>query len=680
VLVIEDLHWIDAETRAIVDMIVEGLGSTHLMLLVSFRPEYRLDWGDEIECQQVSLESFGADDAAQFLDTLLGSDEGLNELKRLLIARSQGIPLYIEELVRVLKDSGAVREASGRYVLTKRVHEIEIPATIQAVIASRIDRLQVDLRDILQVSSVMGETFPETLLTEVAGMDQGILHGRLSELQDLGFLDQKQIVPDVEYVFKHALTREVAYDSMLRRRRQEIHAAVVNAIEARYGNRIDEHLERLAHHAERAGLPSQIVSYARRAGAKALDRSAYREAIAYFDQALAALDKLPEEHEQLEMGVDLRLSMRAALGATGNINRMHERLVEADALAQKLDDPKRLAAVKIAQTFAFNYLGRLDDAVAAGTKGLLIAKDLGDPALLIAGSYHLAQTNQWSGNLARVKELLSPHLERLTGPLHDQRIGTAGTTSVLWLGLLGAAEAYLGEFERALENMEAARAIADDLERPYDQAIANWYMGFALSHQGRQKGAIPVLEAAMKICIGAKITFLIPIVATSQGHAYALVGRLDEAGKMLDMAVDLSRRMGLTYGIAWSTCNLGFLTHMKEDYARAIELAREALALSVQHGHRGVEVTARRLLADALCQEDESGLAESRTAAEQALNDAEALELQPESGHCHMTLARVLDRSGDPEGAQSHAHAAKEIFDRVGMTSWSERAAAVSSP
>ena len=678
VLVIEDLHWIDAETQAVLDAIVESLDPVRLMLLVSFRPEYEHKLEGAGESHSVHLDSFAPNEAMRFLDTLLGDDEGLNELKTLLIARSHGIPLFMEELFRVLKGSGALQEANGRYVLTKQVEEIEIPATIQAVIAARIDRLPTETRSVLQVSSVIGETVPETLLTEVAGIDHEDLEGYLSELQDHGFLEEKQIVPDVEYAFKHILTRDVAYDSMRKRRRQEIHAAVVEAVETQYHNRIDEHVERLAHHTERGELWEAAVRYGQLAATKASERSAYGEAIAYFERALTAIGKLPREREWIEKAVDLRLGLKAPLGATGNIARMYDRLVEAEDLAKDLDDPKRLSTIKISQTLAFNLLGRLEEAMAAGTEGLSMAKDLGEPALVVAGCYNLAQANQWAGNFKSVIELLTPHRDLLTGPLRDQRIGTAGTTSVLWLGMLGAAEAYLGQFDKALMDVEAARAIAGELERPYDQVMADWYLGFALTHQGRAEEALPVLERASEICKRAKIIFLVPVVATSLGYAYTLLGRLDEATAFLDQAVGLSRKMGLSYGVAWSTCNLGFAHLLKGELEVAAGLAREVIELSAKRGHKGVEATARRLLAEALSGTAEPIPVEAEQEATSALKVAEGCDLRPEVAHCQLTLARIRSRVGDRDGAHSHASRAEAIYHELDMVSWVDEAEALS--
>jgi tetratricopeptide (TPR) repeat protein len=357
---------------------------------------------------------------------------------------------------------------------------------------------------------------------------------------------------------------------------------------------------------------------------------------------------------------------------------MYDRLVEAEELAQDLDDPKRLSTIKISQTLAFSFLGRLEEAMAAGTEGLSMAKDLGEPALVVAGCYTLAQANQWAGNFKSVIELLTPHRDLLTGPLRDQRIGTAGTTSVLWLGMLGAAHAYLGQFDKAQMDVEAARAIAGELERPYDQVMTEWYLGFALTHQGRAEEAVPVLERASEICKRAKVVFLVPVVATSLGYAYALLGRLDEATTVLDQAVGLSRKMGLSYGVAWSTCNLGFARLLKGEFEMAAGLAREAIELSVKQGHKAAEATARRLLAEALSGTAGSIPAQAEQEATRALEIAEGCDLRPEVAHCHLTLARIRSRVGDRDGARSHASRAEAIYHELDMASWVEAAEALS--
>lgn len=673
VLVLEDVHWVDAETLAILDLIVDQLGSSHVLVVISYRPEFANPWRDRAYHTGLRLEPLDHSAAIEFLGALLGPDTALDELKMLVVERSAGTPLFIEEIVGDLKHSGVLVQDRDRLTLTKAVEEIDIPATVQAVIASRIDRLPREVRDLLQIASVIRKTVPAALLRNTAGLNEATLLAQMSELLHHGLMLESQLVPHVEYVFKHALTRDVAYESILKARRRAIHADVVYGIEARYGNQIDRYLDRLAHHAEGAEMWDAAVKYAGRAALRALDRSAYAQAIRHLDSALQSLLHLPENRGRAEQEIDLRLALRAPLGAAGDVTRMHQRLAEAERLAEQLNDEPRLGAIKVSQTFAFNYTGDLDKAAEAGTSGLEISERIGDPELALAGSYHLAQAYMWSGQFKRVRDLLAPGIESVVSRFREHRIGTAGTISVLWLGMLGAAEAYLGSFDEAQTRIDQALAIANDLERPYDEAMARWYMGFCLSHRGAHTEAVGSLEDAYQWCNDAQIDFLVPVVATSLGYAYANVGRADEAVMILEDAIERYARTGLSYGVAYASLNKAFTLMQIGDAERCVRLMKEATELAVRHGFAGIEVAARRLQAVALGQA--KGKAEEAEAeALRSLELAEERDMLPDVAHCHLVLTRLWSQKGDLEAAKMHAATAIAMYRDLGMPSWLERA------
>ena len=305
-LVFEDLHWIDSETQALLDSLVESLPTAHILLLVNYRPEYTHGWGSKTYYTQLRLDPLGEHGAGALLDALLGSDPTVQPLTSLLIQRTVGTPLFLEESVRALVETGALAGERGAYRLTRPVAEIRVPATVQTVLAARIDRLPAEEKRLLQMGAVIGKDVPFVLLRGIAERPEAELQASLSRLQAAEMLYPTTLFPELELTFKHALTHDVAYDSLLQERRKSLHARIVMAIEAEYGDRLDEHVERLAHHAYHGQLWGQAVTYARQAGQRAAARSAYREAATACEQALAALDRLPATRERLEQGIDLR--------------------------------------------------------------------------------------------------------------------------------------------------------------------------------------------------------------------------------------------------------------------------------------------------------------------------------------------------------------------------------------
>jgi len=321
-LVFENLHWIDAETQAFLDGLVESLPAARLLLLVNYRPEYQHGWGHKTSYTQLRLDPLPPASAAALLHSLLGDDAGLELLTQRLIERTQGNPFFLEESVRTLVETQVLVGEPGAYRLARALPSIQVPATVQAVLAARIDRLPPEEKQLLQTAAVIGTEVPLTLLQTMAEVPEAPLRLGLTHLQAAEFLYETHLFPEIEYTFKHALTQQVAYETLLQERRRVLHARIVEALETLAGERIAEQVERLAHHALRGEMWDKALVYGRQAGEKAVARSAYREAVGSFEQALSALGHLPETRETCEQAIDLRLALRSSLFPSGNSGRI----------------------------------------------------------------------------------------------------------------------------------------------------------------------------------------------------------------------------------------------------------------------------------------------------------------------------------------------------------------------
>jgi class 3 adenylate cyclase len=265
-LVCEDLQWIDSETQALLDSLVESLPAAHILLLVNYRPEYQHGWGSKTYYTQLRLDPLPPASADELLQALLGDDPSLVPLKQLLIARTEGNPFFLEESVRTLVETRVLVGEPGAYRLAKALPSIQVPATVQAMLAARIDRLPLAKKQLLQTAAVIGTEVPLALLQAMAETPGAPLRLGLTHLQAAEFLYETRLFPELAYSFKHALTHEVAYGSLLQARRCALHARILEAIEALYPDRLAEHVERLAHHALQGEVWGQAVGYCRQAG------------------------------------------------------------------------------------------------------------------------------------------------------------------------------------------------------------------------------------------------------------------------------------------------------------------------------------------------------------------------------------------------------------------------------
>ncbi len=663
----EDMQWTDVETRAVVDGLVEGIEASRLLIVLTYRPEYEHKWASKNCYTAVHLDPLETDAADTFVRVLLGDDATNEELRALIVERTEGTPLFIEETIRTLVESGVLRMHAGGYELTRELREIQIPESVQAVIAARIDSLAPKPKTLLQIASVIGSDIPIMLLREVVDLVEPELQKLLADLQAAQFLYETPNVASFQLKFRHALVHEVAYGSLVSSKRQMLHARVLRAMESQSQENPQEFVESLAHHALNAALWNEAVMYLRRAGDKAVELSAYRDGSAFFESALRALTHLPQDGDRIRQGIDIRLNLRPVFGAIAEYDRLEDCLIEAEALAISIDDRPRLAAINVARTFVHNWRGELDASIQCGLRARSIAREIGDNAVGLTASFYLGQAYMWRGDFRHSVALLQDNLAWIDGPLRHERIGTAGTGSVLWLGMLGASHARLGDFPAAIDAARNACLIADEVRRPVDIALAYWWAGFVLSHKGDLPLALESLEHGFHVCRSSQINFLVPILSTSLGYTYALVGRTAEGIQLLTKAVAFSRTTKFSYGEAWSSVYLGFANLLDNRYEGMLDHARSVLELARRHKYRAIEVDGLRLLGDICRNGDASRQEEAERHYLEACKLCLELGLRPEYAHCQIALGQTFMQTGRREEAERIFDSASQLYRSMGM-------------
>lgn len=663
---LEDMQWTDVETRNAIDNLIDGIGDSRLLVILTFRPEYEHKTGSEGSFTSLRVDPLEIDAADELVRGLLGSTEDTAALRALIVGRTEGTPLFIEETVRALAESGALRMRGGCYELTRKIPEIRIPETVQSVIAARIDGLSPKLKTLLQIASVIGSDISMPLLREVVDFAGPELRKLLAELKAAQFLYE---IPNVssQLKFRHALVHEVTYGSLVSAKRQMLHARVLRAMELQNSENPQDLVESLAHHAFNAALWDEAVMYLRQAGDKAVELSAYREGGAFFEQALQALTHLPQDRERIQRGIDIRLRLRPVFGASADYGRLEPFLAEAETLASSIEDRPRLAAINVARSFVHNWRGELDACIERGLRARDIAHEVGDGALEVSASFYLGQAYMWRGDFRQSVALLEQNLSWIDGPLRHVRVGTTGTGSVLWLGMLGASHGRLGNFPIAIEFAQTSCLIADEVQRPYDIALAYWWAGFIHSHKGDLPLAIQHLEHGFDVCRSSQISYLIPILSTTLGYTYALAGRVAEGIGLLTRAVAFSRGAKFTYGEAWSSVYLGFANLLDNRYQGMVDYGESVLELARKHGYRAIEADALRLLGDV----HRNPAAPAPEAAERDYLKASEicveLGLRPELSRCQMALGQLLKESGRLAEADRLLASADELIRSMEM-------------
>jgi class 3 adenylate cyclase/tetratricopeptide (TPR) repeat protein len=675
-LVFENLHWIDAETQAVLDILIESLPTARILLLVNYRPEYQHDWGRKISYMQLRLDPLARESAQELLDALLGDDIGLKPLKRRLIDRTQGNPFFLEESVRTLVETQVLVGERGAYRLGRALPSIQVPATVQAVLAARIDRLLVEEKRLLQAAAVIGTDVPFPLLQAIAELSEEKLRRGLAHLQAAEFLYETSLFPELAYTFKHALTHEVAYTGLLQERRRALHARIVDAIEALYADGLADQVERLAHHAFRAEVWDEALPYCQQAGAKAAAGSANREAVVYFEQALVALQHLPESRETCTQAIDLRFDLRNALLLLGEQERILGHLREAATLAEALNDRRRLGRVSSYMSDYCWRVGQHDRAIEAGHRSLTLGIALEDFGLQVVANFYLGRAYVTLGDYRRAMDVLRRNVAVLEGNLIRDSFGLTALPAVLSRAYLAWCLAELGAFAEGIATGEEGVRMAKTADRPYSLLIAAGGVGMLYFRKGALHQAIAMLEGGLELCRVWNIRDWFPLIASTLGAVYVLAGRVTEALPLLEEAVEQATAMGIMFAhalrVAWQS-EAYLSADRRED---AIVLAGRAYELACEQQERGHEAWVLRLLGAIASHADPPEVEPAEVYYRQALALADELGMRPLVAHCHLGLGTLYAKIGRREPARAELSAALELYRAMEMTFWRPQAEA----
>jgi tetratricopeptide (TPR) repeat protein len=666
----EDLHWIDTETQALLDGLIESLPTARVLLLVNYRPEYQHDWGRKTYYLQLRIDPLAPESAAALLHALMGDDRTLAPLTRVLIERTEGNPFFLEESVRTLVETHVLVGERGAYRMAKAPDAWQIPATAQAILDARIDRLAPENKRLLQAAAVIGKDAPFAVLHAIADMPEDGLRRGVSDLQAAEFLYETSLWPDIEYTFKHALTHEVAYASMLQDRRRALHARIVDAVEALYADRLAEQIERLAHHTTRGEVWDKAVTYCREAGAKAMTRSANREAVTYFEQALAAVGHMPDTGERSRQAIDLRRELRSALSPLGEWDRALDYLGDARTLAEALGDQGRLGWVFANMATPLSLQRHHHRAIEVSEQALAIAGTVKDFGLQVEATVSLALALDAVGDYRRAVPLLRGAVRSLVGEwIHW---GTPAISSVLVRAYLAVDLAELGEFPEAVRCSEEGVRIADEVGQPYSRIGAHFGAGVMHLTRGDISRAISHLDRGLQLGQEWGMPTYRGWIAPSLALAYARVGRETEALALAAQVVEWSATVAGVASFAVSQLVETYL--LVGDLADATPLADRTLAESRAGKERSLEAHTLRLLGEIAAHPDSADREAADRHFHQALALATELGMRPLVAHCHLGLGKLYRQTGHHAKASEHLTTAVTMYREMDMTFWLEKA------
>jgi class 3 adenylate cyclase/tetratricopeptide (TPR) repeat protein len=662
IFAIEDAHWIDRPSEEYFDSLVDSLPGAAILVISTYRQGYRPPWLDRSYATQLSLRPLSLSESQAVVKSVLSQEQAIDTVNDLILEKAEGNPFFIEELVR----------AAGEHLPGSPA--FPVPDTIQGVLMARIDRLPEDAKHLLQTASVAGREVPSRLLE---GLWQGPLESTVGELIHREFLYQQIKSGERVYVFKHALTQDVAYESLLHERRCILHAHVVEVVERLYADRRVDHVEQLAHHAVRGEAFECAVDYLRQAATKAHARGALREALEWLEQALEILPRLPANAENARRAIDVRLHLHLPLFAMGQVPRLVMLYREAEELARQINDESRLGRIVAFRGMHAWIAAKYADALRLSREALQIATHNHDDQVRILATYYLGAVHYAIGDYQAAINFLLQVVDGADTDFARRDLGLSlGSPYVLSCGWLVGCLTDLGEFTKAQYWAERASDAADTVGQPSAQAFAYSWQGMAFIAKGDFGSALSWLERSVELTETLGIYAWLPAANSVYGWALASSGRGTEALPRLERSVTsweaLGTKIYLSAFYRWWAEGLLFAGRVAE--ARAV--AEKAFALATQLEERGNEAHILCLLGDIAAASELLDFAVAQNLYERSMKLAVELRMRPRLAHCHAGLGRLDRRVGREGEAQEHLTTATTMYRDMGMTYWVEQAEA----
>jgi len=644
-VIFEDLHWIDSETQALLDILIESLPTARLVLLVNYRPEYRHNWGSKTYYTQQRLDPLPPASAGVFLQNLLGNDASLKPLKQLLVERTQGNPFFLEESVRTL---------------------VETQATVQVLLAARMDRLPSAEKRLLQTAAVIGNEFPLPLLQTIADIPQAELQHGLAHLQAAEFLYETSLFPEQIYSFKHALTQNVAYQSLLVRTRQPIHQRIGRVLEEQFAETAETQPELLAHHYTEAGCHKEAAGYWRRAGERASTQSAYVEAIAHLNKGLAELQTLPEtpEHAELELALQFDLATSLIVSKGWIASEVEQAYARAYDLCRLVGETPRLIPVLQGLRRLYTLRGDPGDAQRAqklAEQLLAQAQRRNDTALLQEAHWAIGQNHCYLGEFGPARR----HLEQSSAVYVPQSLNsqagrdTAGTqiaclvhtAYVLWV---------TGYPDQALDTSGQALSLAHELAHPFTLAFA--FYGMAQLNHFRREVQATFKQAEAMIAIADEQGFPVWMEMGTLLRAWSLAMQGHPEEGITQMRQFMANKpIGSFYAIRpWLYAMFVEACRAAGQTEEGLGQVAEAMTLVERGSFRFYEAELRRLRGELLLMQPTPDAAKAETYLQQALDLAAGQQAKSLELRAAMSLSRLWGQ----QSRKAEAHKLlTEIYD-----------------
>jgi len=652
--VMEDLHWVDPSTIELLSLLVDQGPTARILALFTFRPDFNPPWTGRSHLTQVTLPRLPRRQAAEMTDRVAHGKALPPEVVEQIVAKTDGVPLFVEELTKMVLESGLLQEREDRYALTRPLPPLAIPTTLHDSLMARLDRLAT-VKSLAQLGATLGREFSYVLLRAVSPWDEGTLQRGLHELVDAEFLYQQGLPPQATYRFKHALIQDAAYQSLLKSTRQQYHQRIAQTLETQFPEAAEAAPELLAHHYMQAGLPKQAIYYWQQAGEQASDRSAHLEAVSHFSTGIELLQTLPETPERTQHALTMYIALGGALQMTKGqaAPEVEHAYTQAYALCQQVGETPELVPVLFG-LWRF-YIGRLQLHTAREISETLLrlAQRAPDPALTVSAHYALGTTWYYFGALPAARQYLEEAIACYTPDHHRAPASRIGQDLGVACRLFAAGTLWLlGCPDQALTRLHDALALAHELSHPYSLAFARGWMAFVAQFRRDVPAVHEQAEAAVALSTEQGFSGWATWGTIMHGWALAMQGQGEAGMAQVRQGLAAWRATGAVLIVSYLCTLLAEVSDHLGHSEDGIQALAEAHTVVEEHEERWWEAEVHRLRGVLLLRQRRTPQTEAEACFQRALNVAHHQQAKSLELRAAMSLARLWQQQG--KRAEAH--------------------------
>jgi len=673
VIAVEDLHWIDKTSEEFLTYLIDWLASASILLTFLYRPEYTHPWGGKSYYSHIGVGQLSTKASAQLVQSILEGAQVVPELRELIVSRAGGNPLFVEEFTYTLMENGSIKKKDNQYVLSRKASEIQVPDTIQGIVTARMDRLEDNLKRTMQVAAVIGRDFAYRILHTITGMQED-LKSYLLNLQGLELIYEKSLFPELEYIFKHAITQEVAYNSLLLKRRKEIHEKIGQAIEQLYGERLEEFYEMLAHHYSRSDNSEKAHQYLKLSGDKAVQNYSNKEAFRFYREAISTLKKQAETEDNRRQQLEIYLLITGPIRPLGYPEDSLELLKDGERLATELGEERNLADLHSSIGMYYSFHGDHLQSINYSESCLREALEVEDVDLVARVGQDLCNSYFLSGDPLKIVDAAPKVLALIEKTQKEAEFfGRPLNTYSAIHAHCGHAMAMLGRFEEGETLCEKALRSAIKINSVYSIGWAEVNYGYLYMHRGDGKNTIAHAQKAVSYLDEAQAVIIMGLARTVLGMGYCFLGNLGTARAYIEQGIQIHNDTGMPFLLSLQYYFLGTVFLNSDDLPNAQSCAERALELSQTNEEKHFEGRSWALLGRVTGRVNPSQSDKAEELILRGINILDQLKTRPWCAEGYLYLGELYAETGQRDKALEHLNKAKGMFQEMNMDYWLRR-------